>query len=90
MDPSYIIVSKYGTCDGNMGQINNKVLTYDKSFLIVKNYVEDFTKACTLRNSIVDIHYNNICLKNWLQILTKFDFFLAFSAIMRTSFQFCA
>ena len=49
--------------DGNMGQINNKVLTYDKNFLILKNYVTGFTKACTLRNSNVDVHCNNICLK---------------------------
>jgi len=81
MASRYIFVCNYGTHDGKMGQINNKVLTYDKNFVIVKNYVKGFTKACTLRNSIVDVHCNNICLKNWPQILTKSDFFLAFSAV---------
>ena len=46
-----------------------------KTFWSWKNYVKGFTKACTLRNSIVDVHCNNICLKKWPQILTKSDFF---------------
>jgi len=65
----------YGTHDGNMGQINDKVLTHDKNFLIAKNYVKGFTKACTLRNSIVDVHCKNICLKI---LAANTDFFLAF------------
>ena len=67
----YIIVCNYGTHDGNMGQINNKVLTYDKNFLIVKNYVKGCTKACTLRNSIVNVHSNNIYLKKLAANINK-------------------
>ena len=32
----YMIVGNYGTHDGNMGQISNKVLTHDKTFMTVK------------------------------------------------------
>ena len=75
MASRYMIDCNYGTHDGNMGQINNKVLTHDKTFMIMKNYVKGFTKACTLRNSIVDSHCNTIFSKNWPHILTKSIFF---------------
>ena len=42
--------------------------------MIVKNYVKGSTKACNLRNSIVDGHCNNISLK-------KLAVNLAFSAV---------
>jgi len=81
MASRYIFACNYGTHDGNMGQINNKVLTYDNNFLIVKNYVKGFTKANTLRNSIVTFIAIAIYLKNWLQILTESDFFSSILAV---------
>ena len=56
MASRYVIVCNYGTHDGIMVQINNKVLTNDKTFMIVKNYVKGFTKAYTLRSNIVNGH----------------------------------
>ena len=63
-----------------------------KTFWLWKNVSKaQFTKACTctLRNSIVDGHCNNICLKNWPQMLTKTDLFLAFLAVTMNFLSIC-
>ena len=85
MASRYIFACNYGTYDGEMGQINNKVLIYDKNLLIVKNHVEGFTKAFTLRNSIVDAHSNNICLK---QVAINIDKISIFSLHNEPPFKF--
>ena len=55
----YMIDCNYGTDDGNMGQISNKVLTHDKTFIIMKNYFKNCI-SCALRISIANGHYNII------------------------------